>query len=296
MVLLKRHSVFSLLLALFILHGMSFSKSGIEILIAGGDSLRSQGLYEQAVIEYQRALFFSIEPQNNFQAKFKLGETYQGANDLPRAVTAYEDAVQSAPNDSMKDEASLALASAYLLSGETNLAQLTLIPYLGDESNGNNQALLLSITAEIMNRNWSQADILIERLRGRSTDQDTLVKNLHALLQEAIEEEPLDPELAKLYSTIIPGAGQFYAGDIKNGLNAFAFNGFNIWVIVNNVIQTDYISAALYAAVVAERYYFGNRYRAEQITQEKNREREKAIAAKALNSLLKIAKLDRDKN
>jgi tetratricopeptide (TPR) repeat protein len=252
------------------------------------DQFSSEGFKEKAAVEYQRAIFFANEPHYLFRAHYGLGMVYRELERWQLAELEFERAVTCAPNDSLNAEATVALAATYIASGKASLALLNLLPLFHTTRKGDScsQILLLSLIAEVQQHHWVQANALADQLELSGHNKaDSSTRKLRTFLLQANEEKRCDPETAKLLSTIVPGTGQLYAGDVGNGVNAFALNFLNGWVIVNNIIQADYVSVVLYGVMIAERYYSGNRYHAEQIALKANEVMEEGFAREILEEI-----------
>jgi tetratricopeptide (TPR) repeat protein len=282
---LRLHFVFSCLIVFPVLLS---AQEGIETILATAKQLSSDGLHEEAIIEYRRAIFFGSTKSVRAESYYLMGTEYRKLEQWDKAEQAFEQSLMIVENESLKTEATLALASTYILSNKPSLALLTLIPLLQEKNSGSffKQAALLSIVAEANQQHWQQATSLVNELKEQEKEfPDSTILQLRSVLSEAEHAEPIDPEKAKMLSTILPGAGQFYAGDVKNGLHAFALNGINFWVVINNLLQADYVSAALYAVLVTERYYAGNRYHAEEIAIKANQTAQTHFTKSILNIL-----------
>ena len=88
-------------------------------------------------------------------------------------------------------------------------------------------------------------------------------------------------ELAKSLSTILPGLGQVYAGNWRDGLNAIVLNGVFAEYIANAIHRRDYKDATL-ISYISLRYYIGNRRRAEIDVREYNESLNRRSALKIL--------------
>jgi hypothetical protein len=85
------------------------------------------------------------------------------------------------------------------------------------------------------------------------------------------------PKKARILSTILPGLGQLYAGDIKNGINSFILTGGLIVLGINTAINLTLIDALMSVAPWFQRYYMGGYNRAENIAAEKFKEKQNRV-------------------
>ncbi len=111
-----------------------------------------------------------------------------------------------------------------------------------------------------------------------------LVKNLsavdsvalHKLLKTAAKNEKLNPIIARNLSIILPGLGQLYAGDIKNGINSMALNAFLIWGFIHTWQTYSFIDSYISVFPWFQRYYIGSAIHARDIAEKKKaRKKEK---------------------
>lgn len=93
-----------------------------------------------------------------------------------------------------------------------------------------------------------------------------------------------NPKTAKTLSIIFPGAGQFYAGDIKNGINSLLLAGSFLALGINTAIQYSFLDALTSVMPWFQRYYMGGYHRAERIAAERLHEKQDAVFQEVLNT------------
>jgi hypothetical protein len=87
-------------------------------------------------------------------------------------------------------------------------------------------------------------------------------RQLDSLLANSALLPHRSPTLARWMSTVLPGAGQAYAGDLRNGLDAIAVNTFAVWLLLQSSRGRNWDQVALNMTMLLSRYYLGNRYQA----------------------------------
>ena len=92
-----------------------------------------------------------------------------------------------------------------------------------------------------------------------------------------------NPRTAKILSIIIPGAGQFYAGDIKNGFNSLLLTGAFFALGLHTALNFSLFDALASVAPWVQRYYMGGFKRAEIIAANRLREKQDAVYQQVLN-------------
>lgn len=252
--------------------------------------LSQEGFHEESLVEYYRSVFFATDSLFRYRGYYGMGIQNRELKDWEKAEQSFKNAIQYAPTDSMKYEAQIALASVYVVSENYNLAILSLLPMISEQPSMRFQiaSRIMLIICAVRQHNWKQAQSLYNeflQIYPILSSNDSINNSIENLLSDANNNILYSPSKAKLLSTIIPGTGQMYVGDYRNGLNSFILNSFNFWVIGLNIVKADYLSAALYFIFVTERYYAGNRYRAEQITISKNEETENKFEKEILLKL-----------
>jgi TM2 domain-containing membrane protein YozV len=105
------------------------------------------------------------------------------------------------------------------------------------------------------------------------------------LFRQAERVARKSPKTARLLSMFLPGAGQFYAGDIKNGLNSLLLNGLLGYWFVATGINYSFIDAGATVTPWLFRYYGGGIRRAGEILETKKEERLKKTFQKVLQTI-----------
>ena len=96
-----------------------------------------------------------------------------------------------------------------------------------------------------------------ETLQNYTTDE-----RLNTLFDAVLNMPQKSGEVAKLLSAILPGAGQVYVGNWRDGVNALLLNGALGFLAVDAVLDGHYVDAALWSGFIFWRYYRGNTFRA----------------------------------
>ena len=96
------------------------------------------------------------------------------------------------------------------------------------------------------------------------------------------------PQRARLFSLFIPGLGQIYSKDYKNGMNSLILNSLTSYFLFNSIIDRNYWDALIIYYTPFERYYWGSSKNAELIANNYNQKISKQFAESVFNSILKI--------
>ncbi len=93
------------------------------------------------------------------------------------------------------------------------------------------------------------------------------------------------PKTAKILSLIIPGAGQFYTGKIKDGILSFTLIGGMIFLAVYTSINVDIYMSLISVIPWVQRYYTGGYTKAEAMARLKLNQNRNKIFNKIIQQL-----------
>jgi TM2 domain-containing membrane protein YozV len=93
------------------------------------------------------------------------------------------------------------------------------------------------------------------------------------------------PVAAAWLSTFIPGAGQMYAGDWKDGFNALGLNALTAFLLVEGVLDGRYGDVMFVHLAFFERFYFGNRDNARLAVEARNRRVNRTVAVRLMEDV-----------
>ena len=247
-----------------------------------GTHFAAQGNYDAAITEYKRFLFFHPDDSRSGEVYYNIGLAYKAQELWTEAVTALRTATYLALNNEAKSTYQLALAVTLIATQSYDLAQLELIKVVLRKPAAplRQRALFLQGVAYIYQFRWEAA---------RSVLQDyTTDDRLDTLFEAALNSPQKSTGVAKVLSTILPGAGQIYAGDWRDGLNAFLLNGALGFLTIDAVFAEHYTDAVLWAGTFFLRYYRGNTFRAQEAARQFNLRASRQAAEALLQRLQEI--------
>jgi hypothetical protein len=212
--------------------------------------LAKSGQYDLATREFERLIFMNA---SNDTLKTSLLSMYRRAGKFEETVLR---AKQLYPDLSMMS------ASSAVEYGRTLLLKPS-YKEAKDFWDSNSQVsqpdkIILSATAEILQDNYKQANVILQSLK----DQDhKLATDYKDLATQAIKIKRKSPALAGLMSAIVPGAGRFYAKDWKDGLVSMLFVSTMAFQSVRGFNQSGVKSTRgwIYGGVSLG-FYLGNIY------------------------------------
>ena len=96
----------------------------------------------------------------------------------------------------------------------------------------------------------------------------------------------LSPKRAKILSIILPGLGQFYAGDVKNGFNSLLLTGGIVtWGILAAIGSPAPLDIFITMVPWFQRYYMGGYKRAEVIAENMKKKRRSKVYNQILDEV-----------
>ena len=113
-------------------------------------------------------------------------------------------------------------------------------------------------------KDWGQAQEQLLLLTTEHPEWKPIIMNT---FRDIKRYHRISPKAARIMSMIIPGSGQFYAGDIKNGLNSLILTGGLMVLLFSSLGQFTFVDALISIAPWYQRYYVGGYNRAATIAE-----------------------------
>ena len=225
------------------------------------------GNYRLALKEYKRVLFFN-DGRNLDYIYNRIATIYFNQKNYPKAAYNYELAYKTALLDSMKNELIFKKAASYMLDNKFRFAVIELmnLPDSSDKQLNNRKNFYLAVCY------WGlyEFDKAEKYFLALIPDTNYAAKNkMEDLFGKKKNLYRPNPRTAKTMSMILPGLGQMYCGDVKNGLNSMVLTG---GLVILGIYMTEYytfLDAFLTAVPWFFRYYKGGYQKAEQIALQK---------------------------
>ena len=234
-----------------------------------GNHLFALGDYDAAITEYKRFLFFDANHPQAGGVQFKIGLAYRAQEWWTEAVEAMIAAVQLTTETEFQAERRVELAVTLIASGAYDLALVELIKVdmQSQSAQLRQRARFLRGVAYLYQFKWKQARSVFQVYFDGIPNTARVAAEVDSLFSEAINLPKKSEKTARLLSTFLPGLGQTYAEDWKNGVNALLLNGVLGYVTLDAAIKRNYDDAVLSFFFLFHRYYSGNRYRAAEAAQ-----------------------------
>lgn len=265
-----------ILLILFIfISKISFSQD-LKQSFDFANELFSKKDYAGASITYRRVIYFDKSDIYRKDCYKNIADCLYETQQYEEAADYYELAFFQQKSDSAKAEVIFRKMSCYLIQNNFQYAEIELLN-LPSNLNAEQSKRKTFYTAVL---NFSVEKYDLAKAQFLSLVDSANIESKKQIEQLFIKNEKinrLNPKAARIMSMIVPGLGQFYAGDIKNGANSIILTvGIATWGIVSAVKSTSPFDILVTAAPWFQRYYMGGYKKAEQITiNEKTRRRSK---------------------
>jgi TM2 domain-containing membrane protein YozV len=241
------------------------------------DSAFANGQYELALSEYNRLVFESKDQEQLGVAYYKIAKCHEFLGSNPKLISDFFDrSYFTSNNDSLKVEALLGKSKITISQGQYKLAIMDLLsnPYIENPAFESRirfySGLCYFLSGDVANsrKEWQKTNIPQERV--------------DHFFKRPVQWRYPNPLLASYLSIIIPGLGQFYAGEWNAGLNSLLVNGLFLTAFSVIAVNVGILDAALSGMPWFQRYYLGGVQRAYELASEKQEKRR----LQAVNRLL----------
>jgi len=269
-----------------------------------GDLYYGEGALDQAITEYKRVLFFSQEGKRDGKnygetvsaAHARIAACYQAQQRWPQAIFHHRRAIQSANTLGEIEDREFDLITALLASGRDREAELHLLRLRELAAlDARKVALYLCVTYTYRGQ-WSNAAEQLRRAfpSGEIADDrvEKQIEQLELVLEEAQSARRKSPNGAAWLSTVVPGAGQLYAGEPWDALNALAVNAGLVTLICAAVKQEWYLEGAFLFLYPLRRYYLGNRNNARLAAEADNLAVDEQVRQQLLDGILSLVETE----
>lgn len=265
-------------------HSVLFAQS-LDQTFRFGEQMYAEKAWTSAMEAYKRTMFFDSLQTYSKIIYPKIAQSFYELNKYVEASEYYDLAYYSETNDSLKQTYLLKKASCQLVLKQYQFAQIELLN-LDDHipaSLKNEKVFLEAMT------HFSLAEFDESKLSFKKIIADSSVVN--QLFAKNLKIEKINPRKARIMSMIVPGLGQLYAGDIKNGLNSMILTGGLFAIGIRSGLINGPLDASISVLPWFQRYYQGGFKKAEAIAIAKKEEKRYEVFNQLLNEVEKNKKL-----
>jgi tetratricopeptide (TPR) repeat protein len=227
----------------------------------------ARGNYEIALPALQRLAFFK-KGGSKALISYQIAQCYKAQGNVALANQYYDNCYYTAQaNDSLAQEAVMGKISLLLSQRKFKkaLAEIYSLEISGILTDAKRLAFLEGV-ALFGAQKFEKANQAF--VRALPQPDSTKIKALDNLFSDKRLRTP-KPKIARNLSFFLPGLGQFYAGDLKNGVNSLALNTAMLGLTYNIVLNYTALDAFLAVIPWFQRYYLGGTEKAEIIAQNK---------------------------
>lgn len=245
----------------------------VDETIAKADSMQKHDIL-CAVDLYNRALYFSDDIRTDELLHLRLAYLNHTIKRFETAAWHYKQVAILQQSDSLFLES----AWQYLYGKKANeslkIAQQIDTTFI----NKNDYYLLVGLCYEYL-QNDSSALANYARL----TLSDTQQKEQAILNKKLLKLHYKKPNLAFALSLILPGLGQAYAGNLKDGVNALLLQGALTTGLCFTIISYSWVEGTLFFSPWIMRYYIGGANNAKLQAQKTNEQKRTVLLNKRLS-------------
>lgn len=273
---IKTNFIIKFFFSFIFLCGIFLSKNAEA---ANADSLFLSGNYFEASIEYEYLIFKAEQPGSVNLYKYKKALCYKKLNNYNKALeelqTIYFDNPQ---NDSLYRFVSYEQALCFYLNGETQKSLWKIDEYFRLNSDSVSLVDLLPLRVFCLNQNyqWNEARqcllTFVQMQNLTSENKTELEQSINDMYNRKNIPKIRSVKKAELFSRIIPGAGQIYAGMPGEGIVNFLINASIIAFTAHQAYNGFYITGYLAGLGFFNKTYHGGIKRAETIAVHRNEE------------------------
>lgn len=276
-----RRIIFTVLFSAILLTGAG--AQDLNQVVSFADEQFQKENYDIALKEYQRAVFFGMQASGTVYSK--MADCSFQLHKYDQAIEYYDRAFFSFSEDSLKHRAILDKAKCSIVTKNYNIA---LIDLLGiTDSLPEKQYRLKQFYIGICYYGTEQFNDA--RMYFIDAVNPSFVQQREAI-QQAFEDKKMlnrpNPHTASIMSICFPGLGQFYAGDIKNGVNSFVLSTALVFLGVNIAVNQTIWDGIFTVMPWFQRYYQGGYMRAEKIAYEKRAANRDKVYQKVFDAVI----------
>ncbi len=244
------------------------------------DQLYETKSYQNALEVYNRVLFFDTTQIFAADIYPKIAFAYYQTEQYSQANAFYDLAYNLVENKETKNAYLFKKISGYLIQQQYEYAE---IDYLSLDSA---HILPSQIKEKIFFDgviNFSKGEYQKAKKSFLVLTQDSAA--VERLFRKNDKVSKISPKKAKNLSRVVPGLGQLYVGDVKNGLNSMLLTGGLLALGVRASIVNNFVDASFAVGPWLQRYYKGGYTKAEAIAKAKILERRFKIYNQILDTL-----------
>jgi hypothetical protein len=224
-----------------------------QLLLA--DSLYAHGYLEAARVEYLRGFLFYPELKLEIGPRLNYAVSLLAVNE-PEGIAELNGIVNDFPE--LQTDIIEKIAAQYIRVGRYYLA-INLLSNAEDK--------------KVLGLAYLLDDQLLQARNAFLQNEDyAIAADIDSYIRMPVKSE----KTALLLSLFLPGSGQVYASDIRQGFMDFLINVGSGYLFYNALKQQKYVDASLIFFFLINRFYLGSLHNAQKSAQEYNEKQRKA--------------------
>jgi hypothetical protein len=225
--------------------------------------------YESAITEYKRYIFFNAKKDDIGDVYYKMALTYRDQGKLDEAINAIEASIFYTDLDSIREERIITKAIISFVHCDSSQAIFSLLKltHFSNYKRIRQESSFYLGLYYLKKCKWNESYIAFHNCFQDLPKIQMKLDSLFLLTQKITYRSP---KLAKWLSTFLPGSGQIYGGDYRDGANAFIINTALGVIFVDSILNKHFQDSFLINLTFLERYYRGNYHNAEEIVKSYN--------------------------
>lgn len=267
--------IFLMLLISFYTRAQSLDKT-----FQFAEDLYASQNYESAIEAYERVLFFDSSQKYMINIYPKIADSYFKTAEYLNANAYYELAYFVEKDSIAKNEILLKKASAFLILQDYDYAEIELLN-LRDSVLTQKQIQTKTLQWGILK--FAQQKYAESEASFMDVSNDTSATRLLFIKNNKVNK--ISPRKARILSMIMPGMGQFYVGDYKNGVNSFVLTIGLLALGARSAAVNSLLDAGIAVLPWFQRYYQGGYNKAELIAKAKIQEKRYKIYNELLSNI-----------
>ncbi|TVR77042.1 MAG: hypothetical protein EA412_12195 [Chitinophagaceae bacterium] len=233
----------------------TISAQTIEETLKFGKEMYARGNYEAAIPAFERVIYFD-DQEFSSKAFHLLADAYYETGDFRRAISYYDLAYYATEDE--EDKLTFLLKKSFLLIVEGNYIrarmELFSIDEPGDPKFANQYNFFLALSYFQVLEFENSKDYF---LKIQTSDSIFYKQEIENIFENNKRIDRLNPRTARIMSMIIPGSGQFYAGDIRGGLNSLLLTAGIVAIGYSTALTLSWVDASITYFPWFMRYYMG---------------------------------------
>lgn len=255
------------------------------------DFLYDNGMYDDAIGEYERFLFGNPHSRTSDYALFQKAQCYFHQNLFAEARGALNELNYNTADIEVAFNARLIIGLSFVATNDLSRARFELHE-LSRHSSEDKQGLIKYFFGWL---DLIEGDFASATANFSFTFRDSITpihfqRSAYEIHRWFNAENPnipeKSPEFAALMSGIIPGSGQVYAGDILDGFNSLVLNAAFGYLSISSFIDAKFVKGAYILYFVWKRYYLGGIRNAEFAVNDFNQSTRDEIIASLMDAFL----------